>query len=153
MLQYIDDTLFSYKASLKNMFNIKIILKCFELAFGLKVNFLNSRIYGVGVDQTSIFCFATILSCDVMKTPFNYLRLPVGGCFKRNVFWEEVVNRIKNRLGNWKGRFVSVVGRICLIKSVSSFIPLFYLSLFRILSTVMKKIVSLQRNFLWGVGV
>jgi len=40
--------------------------------------------------------------------------------------------------------------RIRLIKSVLSSILLFYLSLFRLPSIVMKKIVSLQRNFLWG---
>jgi len=39
MLQYANDTLFFYKAKAKSVFVIKVILDCFELASGLKVNF------------------------------------------------------------------------------------------------------------------
>jgi len=43
------------------------------------VNFLKSRIDGVGVDQIMIQRFAKILNCDMMKTPFKYLgMLEVG---------------------------------------------------------------------------
>ena len=62
------------------------------------------------------------------------------------------MDRIKTRLGRWKGRFISMAGRICLIKFVISTIHLFYLSLFKIPSDVVKKIVKLQRNFLWDWG-
>ena len=80
MLQYVDDTLFFCKASVKSVFNIKVILNFFELAFGLKVNFLKSRISGVGVDQTFILRFAAILNCEVMKILFKYLGMLVEGC-------------------------------------------------------------------------
>jgi len=153
MLQYADDTLFFFcKENIKSVFNIKVMLSFFELASGLKVNFLKSRIGGVGVEQTKILRFATILNCEVKRTPFKYLGMPVGGCHKRCEFWDEVVNRIKRRLGRWKGRYISMAGRICLIKSILSSIHLFYLSLFKLPSSVLKKIVCLQRNFLWGWG-
>ena len=45
-----------------------------------------------------------------------------------------------------------MAGRICLIKSVRSSIPLFYMSLFKIPSAVANEIVRLQRDFLWGWG-
>ena len=61
------------------------------------------------------------------------------------------MERIKTKLGRWKDRFISMAGRICLIKSVIFVIPLFYLSMFKIPSVVVK-IVKLQRNFLWGWG-
>jgi len=83
----------------------------------------------------------------VTKIPFKYSGLPVEGCHKRSAFWEGVVDKKKNRLNKWKGRFISMAGRICLIKSVFSSISLFYLSLFKMFSTVLKKIVSIQRNF------
>jgi len=152
MLQYADDTLFFCKANIKSVFNIKIMLSCFELVSGLKVNFLKSRIGGVGVEQTEILSFASVLNCEIMRTPFKYLGLPVGGCHKKGVFWDEVVNKIKRKLDRWKGRCISMAGRIRLIKFVLSSIPLFYLSLFKIPSNVLKKIVSLHRNFLWGWG-
>jgi len=45
-----------------------------------------------------------------------------------------------------------MAGRICLIKFVFWSIPLFYLSLFKMCVIVVKKIVTLQRNFLWSWG-
>jgi len=33
----------------------------------------------VGVNHNLIQCFAEILNCDVMKTPFKYLGMLVGG--------------------------------------------------------------------------
>jgi len=45
-----------------------------------------------------------------------------------------------------------MVERICLIKSVLSSIPLFFMSLFRLPSGVADKLVRIQRNFLWGWG-
>ena len=58
MLQYADDTLFFCNANTKNVFNLKVILNCFELASSLKVNFLKTRIGGVKVDQAVTLRFA-----------------------------------------------------------------------------------------------
>jgi len=152
MLQYADDTLFFCEANVKSVFNIKATLYCFELSFGLKVNFLKSKLGGLGVEQIMIQCFAAILNCEVMETSFVYLGMSVGGCHKRKAFWDGVVGRMKKSLSRWKGRFLSLAGRICMIKLVLSFIPLFYLSLFKMSEVVTNELVKIQRNFLWGWG-
>jgi len=51
MLQYADDTLFFCKASPQNAFVIKVMLNCFELVSRLTVNYMKSRIGGVGCNQ------------------------------------------------------------------------------------------------------
>jgi len=131
---------------------LKVILHCFELAFGLKVNFSKSRIGGVGVDHTVLQQYAAILNCEVMKNPFKYLGLLVGGSHKRVSFWDGVLERVKSRLGRWKGRFLSLAGRVCLIKSVLSSISLFYISMYKFPSAMLKEIEKIQRRFLWGYG-
>jgi len=88
-----------------------------------------------------------------MGTLFVYLGMLVGGCHKRGAFWGGVIERMKARLCRWKGRFLSLAGRICLIKSVLTFIPLFYLSLLKMPSVVANELVRIQRIFLWGWGV
>jgi len=94
MLQYADDTMFLCEANIKKVRNLKVILHCFELASGLKVNFSKSRIGGVGVDHTEIQQYAAILNCEVMKTPFKYLGLLVGGVTEEfrfgTVCWKEL---------------------------------------------------------------
>ncbi|XP_068491914.1 uncharacterized protein [Phaseolus vulgaris] len=44
-----------------------------------KVNFLKSNIGGVGVESFTIWGFVAILNYEVMKVPFKYLGMPVGG--------------------------------------------------------------------------
>ena len=148
MLQYADDTLFFCEANTKSVFNIKAILQCFELASGLRVNFAKSRIDGTGLDQVALQRFATILNCDTMASPFVYLGILVGGSHKRGAFWNEVIEKVQARLSRWKGRCLSMAGRICLIKFVLPSIPLFFMSLFKLPSGVAGKLVSIQRNFL-----
>jgi len=64
MLQYVDDTLFFCEANTKSIFNIKAILLCFELAYGLKVNFLKADWAGWGwirVQFSSLRLFLTVM--------------------------------------------------------------------------------------------
>jgi len=78
MLQYADDTLFFYKATTQSIMTLKVI-KCFELAFGLKVNYSKKKVGGVGVSVNQTVLYAIILNCKIMKAPFTYLRVMVGG--------------------------------------------------------------------------
>jgi hypothetical protein len=48
-IQYADDTLFLGEATVQNLWSLKTILRCFELASGLKVNFSKSSVLGVNV--------------------------------------------------------------------------------------------------------
>jgi len=81
--------------------------------------------------------------------PFKYLVLEVGGNPRKKQFWEPVINKLKTRLNVWKGRFLTMAGRICLINSVITVIPLYYLSLFKAPDPICKRITSIQRRFLW----
>jgi len=79
MLKYAYDTLFFGHANSKSVVNYKAMLNFFELTSGLKVNFLKSNIGGVGVESFTIWGFVAILNYEVMKVPFKYLGMPVGG--------------------------------------------------------------------------
>jgi len=152
MLQYADDTLFFCKASIQSVLTLRAILKCFELASGLKVNYSKSKVGGVGLNMNQTMIFASILKCDIMKAPFSYLGVLVGGNHKRCVFWEGVLNKLRNRLSAWKGKSLSLAGKLCLIKSVLTSLPLFYVSLFCMPMTVMREVKRIQKNFLWDWG-
>ena len=65
------------------------------------------------------------------------------GCHKRSKFWEGMVDRVRNRLGRWKDKFISMIGRLCLIKFVLSSLPLFYLSMYKMLVIVVKEVVKI----------
>ena len=79
LLQFADDTVFLCEDSFSNVFTIKAILRVFELASGLKVNFHKSKIAGLKVDRSNLELYAKTLNCDVMQIPFIYLGMQVGG--------------------------------------------------------------------------
>ncbi|XP_071728387.1 uncharacterized protein [Rutidosis leptorrhynchoides] len=149
-LQYADDTIFFGEWSHRNAFNLRNILKCFELASGLKVNFSKSYVYGVNVNQADINPVAQHLGCQVGHFPFIYLGIPIGSRMKKVSDWQPVIDKFEKRLSSWKMRSMSVGGRLILIKSVLSSLPLYYFSLFRAPQCVIKLLESVRRNFFWG---
>jgi len=152
MLQFVDDTLFMCEESFSNIFTIKTILRVFELASGLKVNFHKSKLAGIKVERNSLELYARTLNCGVMQIPFKYLGMQVGGNPRRRQFWEPVMDKVEARLSAWNGKCLSLAGRVCLVKSVLTSIPLFYLSFFKAPHAVCHKISSIQRGFLWTGG-
>jgi len=152
ILQFADDTLFFCTDSFSNVVTLKAILRGFELAFGLKINFHKSKIAGINVHRNNILCYMKTLNCAEMAVPFKYLGLEVGGNPRRKKFWEPVIDKLETRLSTWRGRFLLMAGRICVIKSVLTAVPLYYLSLFRAPELVCKNINRIQSRFLWGWG-
>ena len=51
MLQFADKVVFICKPLLENILVIKSMLKCFELASGLKVNFMKTKLEGIGIQH------------------------------------------------------------------------------------------------------
>ncbi|GAU28132.1 hypothetical protein TSUD_295700 [Trifolium subterraneum] len=98
---------------------------------GLRVNFLKSMLVGVNVTESWLGEAASALCCKVGKIPFLYLGLPIGGDPRRLCFWEPMLARLKNRLYEWKSRFLSFGGRLFMLKSVLSSLPVYALSFFK----------------------
>jgi hypothetical protein len=149
-LQFADDTLLLGSKSWANVRALRVVLVLFELMSGLKVNFHKSMLVGVNISDSWLHEAATALRCLVGKVPFLYLGLPIGGDSRRLSFWEPVLTRIKNRLSGWKSRFLSFGGRLVLVKSVLTSLPVYALSFFKAPAGTISSIESLLINFFWG---
>jgi len=66
--------------------------------------------------------------------------------------WQPIISKFDAKLAKWKQIYLSMGGRITLINYVLTALRIYLLSFFRILKKVVHKIVSIQRNFLWGGG-
>jgi hypothetical protein len=49
-----------------------------------------------------------------------------------NKDWQVIENRIEKKLSGWKGKLLSVGGRLVLINSVMSSLPMFMMSFFEL---------------------
>ncbi|GJR18976.1 hypothetical protein Tco_0967503 [Tanacetum coccineum] len=63
----------------------------------------------------------------------------------------EVIAKLSTRLSKWKLKSLSIGGRLTLIKSVLSSLPLYYMSSFKVPKGVLSKMESIRRNFFNGV--
>jgi hypothetical protein len=150
LLQYADDTLCIGEASVENLWTIKAILRGFEMASGLRVNFFKSCLMGVNVSSDFLGMASDFLNCRIGQVPFNYLGLPVGANPRSYATWVPMLDAIKRRLGSWGNKFVSLGGRIVLINAVLNSLPIFFLSYLKMPVKVWREVVKIQRNFLWG---
>lgn len=61
-----------------------------------------------------------------------------------------MIDKIRGRLIAWNSKFLSLGGKMVLLKSVLYALPIYYLSFFKAPASVIGAIESLFRRFLWG---
>jgi len=131
---------------------MRAILLLFEKLSGLKVNFSKSHLVGVNVASSWLTAAASVLNCKVGSIPFVYLGMPIGGNARRLSFWDPLINRIKARLSGWKSKYLSLGGRLVLLKSVLSSLPVYALSFFKAPASIVSSIESFLNCFFFGGG-
>jgi len=97
ILQFVVDTLFLCEDSNRNVFIIKVILRCYELASGMKINFHKSKLAVINIERNTYDCYARTLNCTQISIPFKYLGMMVGGNPRKVLFWEPIVNKLRTR--------------------------------------------------------
>ncbi|KAJ4815734.1 RNA-directed DNA polymerase (reverse transcriptase)-related family protein [Rhynchospora pubera] len=149
-LQYADDTLLFLRADKEEVERVKWILKGFEGMSGLRINFAKSELIPLNLSDHRATVFASSLNCKLGALPFKYLGLPLHWKRPNRRNWLDVIDKIKKKLSSWKGNLLSLGGRLILINSVLSAIPLYFLSFFKVPKWVLLSFNRLRRTFLWG---
>ncbi|GAU29337.1 hypothetical protein TSUD_227080 [Trifolium subterraneum] len=149
-LQFADDTLLVGTKSWANIRILKAVLSLFENVSGLKINFHKSMLFGVNVNDSWLHEAASVLRCKHGRLPFLYLGLPIGGDARKLQFWYPLVDKIRNRLSGWKCKHLSMGGRLILLKSVLSSMPVYFLSFFKAPAGIISSLNSIFCQFLWG---
>lgn len=137
--------------SVPNAWAIKCVLRNFELAAGLKVNFHKSALRGKKANQRTIYHAAYILNCKVGSSPFKFLDILVRANPRRSSMWIPLFNSLQKRLLGWRNKFLSFGGRVILINAVLSRLSVYYLSFYKAPKKVLNNIIQIQHRFLWGV--
>ncbi|KAK0606106.1 hypothetical protein LWI29_034196 [Acer saccharum] len=152
-LQFVNDTMLFIDPSTEYLLNAKRILRCFELASGLKINFHKSCLVKIGKKRQGDEDWTRMFRCASSSLPIMYLGLPLGGNARKEALWNPIICKVKEILAPWKRGFMSKGGRLVFIKAVLSSLPSYFMSIFSIPVGVAKKIEKLQREFFWNDGV
>ena len=150
-LLYADDTIIFCDANAEQLMYLRWTLMWFEAFSGLKINLHKSEIIPLGrVDNVEEL--AAELGCGVGSLPTKYLGLPLGAPHRAVGVWDSIEERFRFRLSSWKRQYISKGGRLTLIRSTLSSLPIYFLSLFRMPKIVRSRLKKIQRDFLWGGG-
>lgn len=128
ILQYADDTILFIEDDIKQAKNLKILLCVFEKLSDLKINFHKSELFCLGKAKARASDYMQIFGCKEGNFPFKYLGIPMNPNRIASKDWGHNEERIQKKLGSWKGKLLSAGGRLVLLNSILSSLPLFMLS-------------------------
>lgn len=81
-----------------------------------KKNYGKCEMIGVWREDCNVAFFANVFRNKVWKFPFKYLGFPLCLGLQKNCLLDSIVERIDEKLSSWKGRYLSMGGRVTIIK-------------------------------------
>ncbi|EOY07997.1 Uncharacterized protein TCM_022315 [Theobroma cacao] len=148
-LQFADDTMIFLKSEIESLVNAKRILRCFQAISGLRINFHKSSLAGIGTNENFVRECAERINYMFEVIPMVYLGLPLKANPNSIQTWKPIIEKFETRLAGWKAKTLSIGGRVALLRSVLSSLPIFYMSIFQIPKRVIKELEKIERRFLW----
>ncbi|KAL2471352.1 Uncharacterized protein Adt_39488 [Abeliophyllum distichum] len=83
------------------------------------------------------------------QQPFTYLGVPLFKGHRKIFLYDDLTQKVRSRISGWASRLLSPGGRITLIRSVLSSLPLYLLQILKPPKAVLKKLESIFARFLW----
>jgi hypothetical protein len=119
---------------------------------GLKINFNKSETLMISQDCEKAIEYAEVMNCSTGEWPIKYLEVSVTSSNLHVVDWLPVDERLLKRLDGWKGCTLSFGGRLVPINSCLSSIPTYYMSMYLLSKTILKRMDRTRKSFFWQGG-
>lgn len=146
LTQFANDIFFCIARS-RFIKNLRLLWRLFKWASGMKINMKKSELYYLRQEEAKGTRLANILRCRVGNLPSKYLGLPLSPRPPSKEAWTEIIQKIQRKIEGWQAKLLSGGGRLILVNAVLTSIPLYYLSVFKAPTWVVKRIKALRRVF------
>ena len=123
-LLFADDTLLFCDVDVEKILHVRLFLLFFQAVTGLKVNVSKSETIPIG-EVNNVHALVEILGCRVGSLPRTYLGMPLGVSHKFLSIWNPILEKIERKLAGWKKLYLSKGGRLTLLKSTLSSLPIY----------------------------
>lgn len=149
-LQYADDSVFLAQADHTSILTLKLTLKIFSQISGLGINFTKSSFVPLNLDPHQINVTEAILGCHPTTLLITYLGLPLTINKPNKHLFIPLIQKMEKRLEGWRGKLLSKGGRMQLITSVLSALPIYYMAAFKLPQWMIERLDRIRNQFLWG---
>ena len=151
-LQYADDTIIMVELDDACIVNLKFILLCFEAVSGLKINFSKSEVLVTGVDDAEALRVARLLNYSLGSFPFKYLGLPISPIMLHAKDFAPTIAKVGNRVLPWRGRYNTNAGKVALINSCLSSLPMFLMGFYLLSAGIHAGFDKHKGDFYWNAA-
>jgi hypothetical protein len=151
---FADDSLMLGGASIKIAKNFSEILQGFCSISGALINKRKSAVYGWNADQQTIQRISQYLGFSGYASweKIKYLGLPLTLGPNKSSLWTETISKFNAKITAWGGQWLSNAGKLTLIKSILSSLPIYQASFLLAPKAIMSQITKMIRDFLWRGG-
>lgn len=149
-MQYADDTAFILNGNPVTMITFKLVLRLFTKISGLTINYEKSNIVTFGMDQAEVEMASAIIGCEPTELPITYIGMPLTVRKSGRSAYMPLIEKLEKKFQGWRCKIISRGGRLQLVTSVLSSIPIYFMSSFKLPKWVIKRLDRIRRDFLWG---
>ena len=151
---FADDSLLLRGALLNIARAFNGILHQFCSISGGLINREKSGVFGWNVDPMKMHQISNILGFPgfVQWVKIKYLGLPLTLGTSPPSLWLDVLSKLKAKIVSLGGHWLTKAGKLILIKSVLSSLPIFQSSLLLAPKSISTQIANILRDFLWSGG-
>ncbi|CAD6258634.1 unnamed protein product [Miscanthus lutarioriparius] len=123
--------------------------EAFGIFSGLHINLQKSSVHPISCGNVDLDQVLSPFTGSRGDFPCKYLGLQLHVRSLQKVHMQPLIERIRQRLPRWKGRWLNKAGRLTLVTYVLSSMPTYHLTVFPLAAWAKKKIDKIRRSFLW----
>ena len=147
-LQFADDLLIFSKANSSNASTILECLSSYQAWSGQKINYSKSSvIFSKNTIGQSAANLCQLLNLKKSSPTTKHLGLPLDLNRAKSSSFQDLIEKIQNRVAGWKSKLLSQAARTTLIANVAASIPSYTMSSLLLPKTICNKIDSTLRGF------
>ena len=115
---YVDDIFVFYRGDIKSLRNLSIFLKTYGDFSNQYVNNTKSSFSTIDNSARFVTKIQRIISCSHVCLSFNYLGVSIFVGAPKCRFFQPLTDKVKLKQASWKGKSLSMMGRIQLVNMV-----------------------------------
>jgi hypothetical protein len=147
---YADDVALFLTPSEHDIAGISAVLAGFGRATGLITNLSKSSITPICCSPTQVDSLANAIGIQVKPFPCVYLGMPLSVKKLTKADWQALLDKVDRHLATWKARMMSLAGRLEMLNSVLSSLPVYLMTINEMPAWVRKEFDRRRRAWLWA---
>ncbi|XP_039682998.1 uncharacterized protein [Medicago truncatula] len=150
---YADDIMIFCTGLKSNIRELLRIFQRYSKVSGQVINNAKNRFYTGAMSGTRTHMIASLLGFSVGTVPFQYLGCTIFQGKPKAIHFRGIIDKIKNKLATWKGRILSIMGRVQLVKSIIHGMLVYSFHVYLWPRRLLRLLDSWLKNFIWSGDV